>query len=93
MPESNCLTRERFTAAYDAIGAMMHAHSPDEDVDYSQFLVRAQEWDDQIHELLGMHKVFLLGVPDAFFLVQMNVNGLPTWTRWDKVEPADSLLP
>lgn len=93
VPESSYLTRDRFIAAYDAIGAMMHAHSPDEDVDYRRFLMRTQEWDDQIHELLGMHQVFLLGVPDAFFLVQMNVNGRPTWTQWGKVEPPDSPLP
>ncbi len=93
VPETSFLTRDRFTAAYDSIGAMMHAHSPDESVEYSRFLVRTQEWDDQIHELLGMHQVFLLGVPDAFFLVQMNVNGRPKWTRWEQVEPAESPLP
>lgn len=92
VPESRYLTRERFAAAYDAIGAMMHAHSPEEEVDYGQFLVRTQEWDDQIHELLEMHKVYLLGVPDAFFLVQMNVNGRPTSTRWEQLDPADMPL-
>ena len=58
VPESNYLTKERFIDAYDGIGAMMHAHLPDERVGYGGFLVRTQQWDDQIHELLGMHRVF-----------------------------------
>jgi len=84
VPEDRYLTRGRFVDAYDAIGAMMHAQPPDHNVDYGGFLEKANEWDDQIHELLGMHQVFLFGVPDEFFLVQMNVHGRPRWTRWTK---------
>ncbi|MDE0495548.1 MAG: hypothetical protein F4Y05_05510 [Acidimicrobiaceae bacterium] len=89
VPEDIYLTKGRFIDAYDAIGKMMHAHLPGESVDYGGFLLRTRAWDEQIHELLAMHQVFLLGVPDAFFLVQMNVDGRPTWSQWAKIESGE----
>ena len=90
VPDDAFLTKERFIEAYDSIGDMMHAHSPEENVDYRAFLAKTQEWDGQIHELLGMHEVFLLNA-DSFYLVQMNVGGRPKWSYWTKIEPSDKL--
>ena len=87
VPEAEYLTKARFISAYDAIGKMMHAHLPDDDVSYSDFLDRTRVWAAQIHVLLAMHQVHLLGVPDEFFLVQMNVNGRIACTQWSILEP------
>ena len=92
VPEDMYLTRDRFIEAYRIIGAMMHSASPDENVNYSEFLSRTQEWDSQIHELLGMHTISLLGA-EAFHLVQMNVDGAPRWTHWVRAEPSDACCP
>ena len=70
----------------------MHAHSPEDSIDYRAFLSKTQEWDNQIHELLGMHTISLLG-SETFHLVQMNVDGAPTWTYWVKAEPAEAPCP
>ena len=93
VPVESYLTKERFIDAYDSIGAMMHAHSPADPPDYREFLAKTEEWDGQIHELLGMHQIFLIGIPDAFFLVQMNVDGQPKWTPFLRAEPRDSVCP
>ena len=92
IPDDTFLTKARFIEAYGAIGDMMHAHFPDEDVDYQEFLANTQKWDSQIHELLGMHKITLLG-SESFCLVQMNVAGAPRWTRWSRVESSESTCP
>lgn len=92
VPDDIYLTKGRFVEAYSAIGDMMHAHSPDEHVNYREFLAKAQEWDSQIHELLGMHTVALLGAED-FCLVQMNVEGNPRWSYWTRTEPTDASCP
>ena len=89
VPEAEYLTKVRLISAYDAIGKMMHAHLPDDDVGYPDFLDMTQVWRVQIHDLLAMHQVRLLGVPDEFFLVQMNVNGRIAWTRWSKLQLGD----
>lgn len=85
VPDGIHLTRERFIEAYSAIGEMMHAHSPTEEVAYREFLAKTIEWDSQIHELLSMHQIRLLGA-DSFCLVQMNVDGVPKWSPWARIE-------
>ena len=82
------LTKERFIEAYCMIGNVMHAHFTDEQPDLHEFLLNTQIWDNQIHELLQMHEVFLLN-SDSFCLVQMNVDGTPRWSYWEKVEQTD----
>ena len=89
VPDDLYLTKERFIEVYDAIGDMMHAHFPDESIDYHGFSADTVKWDGWIHELLQMHQVFLID-SGSFYLVQMNVNGTPVWSPWSRLDsPTD----
>ena len=84
VPTDKYFTKDKFIKAYDAIGKMMHARAPNEQLDYREFLEKAHQWYSQIHRLLEMHTIQLLRA-DTFCLVQMNVGGKPTWTYWASV--------
>ena len=87
-PGGICLSKDEFIDAYDTLGDLLHARDPSDPIDFRKFLEKTQGWESKIHELLGMHKIRLLG-SDTFCLVQMNVNGSPKWSQWIAVEPSD----
>jgi len=65
------LSREDFSRLYNLCGDILHADNPlGKKTDYKALLIEGPRWEGKILELLGPHKITLVG-QDGFYLVHM----------------------
>ena len=65
------LTRSDFSRLYNLCGGLMHADNPlGGKMDYKKYCDEGPKWESRILELLGCHKIRLVG-QDGFYLVHM----------------------
>ena len=66
------LTRSEFSRLYNLCGGLMHADNPlGRETDYRALWQQGPTWESLIFELLGCHKIRLVG-QDGFYLVHMH---------------------
>ena len=69
--EESFLTRRDFSRLYNLCGSLMHADNPlGGTTDYAKLWNEGPEWESKIIELLGCHKIRLVG-QDGFYLVHL----------------------
>ena len=89
------LTRRDFSRLYNLCGDLMHADNPlGNKTDYRELWQQGPAWEGQVMELLGCHKIRLVG-QEGFYLVHMHEKRdgqvhMYHFARMDGPPPADS---